>query len=146
MTSHAQARPSSTAVGRSLGFERGLTVLAGLLALLAGGLALVVGTGLLGTFRARRSVLDPMVLDLVRTFPGISTLVGVLAGVLLVVLGLWWLGRALRPESRPDVRLEAGSLSTGGLTVSGSALTEVARLSQISLAACSAMPSVKSFA
>ncbi len=127
MTSHRQARPSSTAVGRSLRFERGLTVLAGLIALLAGGLALVVGAGWLGAFRAHRAVLDPMVVGVVRAAPGITVFVGIAAGVVLVALGLWWISRALSPEARPDMRLETGTLSTGGLTVSGSALTDAIR-------------------
>ncbi|QGK69522.1 alkaline shock response membrane anchor protein AmaP [Allosaccharopolyspora coralli] len=127
VTSHRQPRPSSTAVGRSLRFERGLAVLAGVVALLTGGLALIVGAGWLGDFRADRSVLDPMVVDAVRAAPGITVLVGIAAGVLLVALGLWWISRALRPEARPDMRLEPGTLSTGGLTVSGSALTDAIR-------------------
>lgn len=119
------ARPSSTPTGRSLAFERGATVVVGLLALLAGVLALVVGAGWLGIFRARRAVLDPLAIQWLRTHPQAATAAAIALGLALLVIGIWWVVRALRVEGRPHVRL--GNAPSGSTTVTASALTEAIR-------------------
>lgn len=105
-------RPSSTPVGRALGFERSLIVVLGLLMVLLGAIALVVSLGWSGTFRAQRPVLDPLALNWLRQHPGIAIPAAIGIGVVVIALGLWWLARALRPEPRPDFRLESGLLLT----------------------------------
>ena len=59
----------------------------------------------------------------------------------------WHMPRKAEPKAMPAM-VAALCIFSWALIFSspGSALTEVARLSQISLAACSAMPSVKSLA
>ncbi|MEV7554459.1 alkaline shock response membrane anchor protein AmaP [Amycolatopsis sp. NPDC089917] len=112
---------SAKALGRSTGTERTLTVLIGLLALLGGAAVLVVGAGWLGTYRANRSLVDPIALDwLLRN--ALAARIGALVlGVLLLWLGLWWFSRSLRPEGRPDLELD-------DLVVTASAISEAVRV------------------
>lgn len=117
--------PSSAPLGRGTGFERGLLTALGVLALLAGIGGLAVGSGLLGTFRSRRPVLDPIFTDWARSTPQIWIPVAIAGGLVLFVLGAWWVRRALRPEPRPDVRLGAGD--GGELTITANALTDAVR-------------------
>jgi hypothetical protein len=112
---------SAKALGRSTGTERTLTVLIGLLAVLAGAAVLALGAGWLGTYRGRRPLADPMALDwLVRN--ALPSRIGALVlGVLLLWLGLWWFFRSLRPEGRPDLELD------DDLVVTSSAISEAVR-------------------
>ncbi len=116
---------SATPVGRSLTFERTVTVVTGLLVLAAGVLALVVGAGLAGTFRARRSVIDPLALRWLRDNPRIAVAAAIALGVVLLALGVWWITRSVRPEARPNIRLAGGP--GGGTTVTAPAMTEAIR-------------------
>ncbi|UVS78020.1 alkaline shock response membrane anchor protein AmaP [Actinokineospora sp. UTMC 2448] len=106
--------PSLRAVARSYRAERGLTGVVGLLALLAGALALVVGAGWLGRFRAARPVLDPVALDTVAAWPEVARIAAIAAGLLLLVLGIWLAARALRPEAHPDLHLDDALTVTSG--------------------------------
>ncbi len=117
------ARTSTTPSGRSLGFERGLVLVVGLLILLAGILALIVGAGWFGGFRAQRSVLDPIAVQWWNAYPQVGIPVAIVLGIVLLGLGLWWLARALRPDPRPDLRLE----DEPGLIVTSSALGNAIR-------------------
>jgi hypothetical protein len=121
----ATPQPSTTPIGRSLGFERGLTVVLGLAALLAGLAALVVSTGALGKYRALRPVLDPLVVQAWRSAPRLAAALVLLLGIALFLIGVWWVFRSLHPEPRPDVLLE--NSPSGSLTVTSSALTEAIR-------------------
>ena len=94
------------AQGRSHGAERALTSLIGVLAVLGGAAALVVGMGWLGQFRGHRPVLDPIAVGWLGSHALYARIGAVLLGVLLLVLGLWWFFRSLRPERRPDLRLD----------------------------------------
>ncbi|MGH3885397.1 MAG: alkaline shock response membrane anchor protein AmaP, partial [Pseudonocardiaceae bacterium] len=89
------------ATARSAGAQRTLVGLIGLLCLAAGAAALVVGSSLLGANRAARSVLDPLALDSLRTHQTLARGVTIAAGVVLLVLGLLWAARAVKPERRP---------------------------------------------
>lgn len=113
---------SAKALGRSTGTERSLTVLIGLLALLAGAAALVVGAGWLGTYRGRRPLVDPLALDWLSRNALASRIGALVLGVLLLWLGLWWFFRSLRPEGRPDLELD------DDLVVTSSAISEAVRL------------------
>ena len=123
--SSAQARPSRTPVGRALGFERSLLGVLGVVLLAAGALALVVGTGLLGGFRAQRPVLDPLLVQWISGNRVIFYIAGLVVGVVLAALGAWWLLRSLRPEGRPNVALD--DESGGSATVTSGALADAVR-------------------
>lgn len=120
-----EIKPSSTPIGRAAGFERGVVVLLGVLSLLAGVAAIVVGSGALGVFRAQRPVADPLLVQWLRDNAQLAAVIGIVAGVVLFVLGLWWLVRAMRPEQRPDVRLEHAD--SGDLHITAGALANAVR-------------------
>ncbi|MDA3625366.1 alkaline shock response membrane anchor protein AmaP [Saccharopolyspora oryzae] len=119
-----EIKPSTTPTGRGMGFERGVVVLIAVLAVLLGAAVLLVGTGWLGLFRAQRPLADPILVQWLSENSQLALGIGIALGVVLFVLGLWWVARALRPESRPDMRLERGN---GELTVTAAALTEAVR-------------------
>ncbi|MGW1678746.1 alkaline shock response membrane anchor protein AmaP [Saccharopolyspora sp. NPDC002376] len=119
-----EIKPSTTPTGRGMGFERGVIVLIAVLAVVLGAAALLVGTGWLGLFRAQRPLADPILVQWLSENSQLALGIGIAVGIALFVLGLWWVVRALRPESRPDVRLERGN---GELTVTAAALTEAVR-------------------
>ncbi len=116
---------SSAAVARSAGTERTLTTLLALVALAGGVVVLLVGTGALGSARAGRSLVDPIAVDVLRANRSLVLALAIVAGLLLVLLGLWWALRSLRPESKPDLVLD-GSRGTR-LTVSSGAVSEAVR-------------------
>ncbi len=109
---------SAKALGRSTGTERTLTVLIGLLALLGGAAVIAVGAGWLGTYRADRSLVDPIALDWLSQHALAARIGAIVLGVLLLWLGLWWFFRSLRPEGRPDLELD------DDLVVTSSAISE----------------------
>ncbi|WP_199431692.1 alkaline shock response membrane anchor protein AmaP [Qaidamihabitans albus] len=116
---------SARALSRPYGAERSLAFGIGLLGLAAGVLALVVGFGWLGTYRAGRPVVDPLAVDWLSAQPVLARSVAVAAGVLLFAGGLWFLLRCLRPEGRPDIRLDT---SVGReLTVTAGAIASAVR-------------------
>ncbi|GAY10546.1 alkaline shock response membrane anchor protein AmaP [Pseudonocardia sp. N23] len=102
-------RRSRRAVARSAGRERRVVGLIGLLALLAGAGTALLAFGVFGSGRAERPLLDPMIVDALRSQPMVSRIVAIVVGVLLVVLGLVWAVRALAPERRPDLSVDAGA-------------------------------------
>jgi hypothetical protein len=116
---------SSAAVARSAGTERTLTTLLALVALAGGVVVLLVGTGVFGSARAGRSLVDPIAVDVLRANRSLVLALAIVAGLLLVLLGLWWALRSLRPESKPDLVLD-GSRGTR-LTVSSGAVSEAVR-------------------
>lgn len=108
------------ALARSYRAERVFLTVVGLLALLAGSAALVVGLGWLGRLRAQVPVADPMVLDWLGDHHLWAQIGAVLLGLLLLVLGLVFVIRSLRPEAHPDLELD--HTATSGFRVTASAL------------------------
>jgi len=99
-----------------------MTTLLGLVALAGGVVMLLVGAGVLGSARARSSVIDPVAADLLSANRVLALTVAIVLGVLLLILGLWWALRSLRPESKPDVVLDDSHAT--GLTVTSGALAD----------------------
>jgi hypothetical protein len=102
-------RGSRRAVARQVGGDRGRLGVLGLLLLLAGAGAALLGYGIFGTGRAARPLLDPMIVDSLRANPTLWRWVAIAAAVVLVALGLVWTARSLRPERRPDLVLESSA-------------------------------------
>ena len=61
------SRRSRAAVARSAGGDRTLTTVLGLVLVAASVLALLVGFGVFGSFRAQRPVIDPLIVEWVST-------------------------------------------------------------------------------
>jgi hypothetical protein len=99
-------RRSRSAVARSSGADRLVAVLVGLVLLAAGVLVALLSYGFFGTARAGRPLLDPMIVEWMRGNALAARLIAIGAGVALAVLGLVWAARSVRPEQRPDLRLE----------------------------------------
>ncbi len=104
----ALRRRSRSAVARSAGGDRSTTVVLGLVLLAAGVLVALLSYGVFGTARAGRPLLDPMIVDAVRAQPLLARVIAIAAGVVLVLLGLTWAARSVRPERRPDLALDGG--------------------------------------
>ncbi|RSD08609.1 Asp23/Gls24 family envelope stress response protein [Amycolatopsis eburnea] len=116
---------AAKALSRSYAGERALTFLVGLLALLGGALALVVGFGVLGEYRGRRPLLDPMAVEWLGSHATPARIAAIVLGVLLFVLGLRWALRSLRPEPRPDLDLDR--TEGAELVVTASAIADAVR-------------------
>lgn len=99
------SRRSRAAVARSAGSDRSLTVLIGLILVLASVAVLLVGYGVFGSFRSRRPLLDPIALDWVGSHAAASRWIAIGVGVVMVIVGLVWVLGSLRPEPRPDMLL-----------------------------------------
>lgn len=116
------SKASSAALARSYRGERLLTGVVGALAVLTGALVAVVGLGWLGSYRAKRPVIDPIAVQWIVDRPLVSRVVALVAGLLLLALGLIWFFRALRPEAQPDLALDR---TVGkGLRVTAGALAD----------------------
>jgi hypothetical protein len=101
-------RRARSAVARSAGGDRWLIVLLGLLLLAAGVLVALLSYGIFGAGRGARPLLDPMIVDALRAQPLLWRLVAIAAGVVLFLIGLAWAARSVRPEPKPDLRLDGG--------------------------------------
>jgi hypothetical protein len=119
------SRRSRAAVARSAGRDRTLTTVIGLVLLAAAAIALLVGYGVLGVFRAQRPLIDPIAVSWVTTNVNATRWIAIGGGVVLLVIGLWWAVRSLRPEPRPDVSLS--ELPGERLTVEHSAICDAVR-------------------
>ncbi len=119
------SRRSRAAVARPAGGDRTLTMLLGLVLLVAGVLATLVGFGVFGTFRAQRPLIDPVLSSWIGQHAVASRWIAIGAGIVLLLVGLWWAARSLRPEPQPDVTL---SESPGErLTVEHAAICDAVR-------------------
>ncbi|MCE0766077.1 alkaline shock response membrane anchor protein AmaP [Pseudonocardia kujensis] len=105
-------RGSRRAVARSARVDRIWLALLGFVLLAAGTLAALLGYGVFGAGRAARPLLDPLIVDALRAQQQLWRWVAIAVGVVLVVLGLWWAVRSLRPERRPDLLLDGSTDST----------------------------------
>jgi hypothetical protein len=99
-------RGARKAVARSAGADRVWLAVLGFVLLAGGTLAALLGYRVFGAGRAARPLLDPMIVEALRAQQQLWRWVAIAAGVVLVVLGLWWAARSLRPERRPDLLLE----------------------------------------
>jgi hypothetical protein len=115
-------RRSRRAVARSAGRERRIVGLIGLLALLVGAGTALLAFGVFGSGRAHRPLLDPILVDALRAQPLIWRIVALLVCAVLVVAGLVWAVRALAPERRPDLTVDAGPDTS--VVVTSSAVAE----------------------
>jgi hypothetical protein len=111
---------AAKALARSHRGDRVRVFLVGLVALLGGALALVVGFGLLGEFRAQRPLLDPIAVAWLGANAVPAKIVAIGLGLLLLVTGLAWVVRTTRPEPRPDLALDR--TEGAELTVTGGGL------------------------
>jgi len=119
------SRRSRAAVARSAGGDRTLTTVLGLVLVAASVLALLVGFGVFGSFRAQRPVIDPLIVEWVSTHATAARWIAIGIGVVLFLIGLWWTLRSLRPEPRPDVSLS--ELPGERLTVEHAAISDAVR-------------------
>ena len=115
------SRQSRNALGRSARVERTLVALIGLLMLVAGALGVLVGFTVFGGPRSLRPILDPMAVAVLRANPISARSIAIVVGLLLVVLGLIWVVRTVRPERRPDLLLRAGSAGSVRVTAAATA-------------------------
>ena len=132
------SRRSRRASARSAGGARSVIALVGLLGLVCGLIGALVGLGVFGINRSHRPLLDPLTLALLRAYPITAALTAVAAGLLLVILGVFWLFRSLRPESRPDLVLDATGSTTLRVTAAATAAAitdDIQRLAGVGRAA-----------
>lgn len=102
------ARSARRAVARSAGGSRWGITLLGLVLLAAGVLTVLLTLGVFGANRPERPLLDPMISQFLGTYQLWARIAAIVLGVLLLVLGLNWAVRSLRPERRPDLVLDGG--------------------------------------
>ncbi len=112
-------------LSRMLGFERALVGFLGLLFLAAGAAVVAVGQGWLGAGRAQRPVTDPLAVGWVNGNAAWAAVAAIAGGIVLLAVGLWWLIRTLRPERKPDVRLDQSPAGRSRMTAD--ALTRAVR-------------------
>jgi multisubunit Na+/H+ antiporter MnhC subunit len=101
-------RRALAAVARSTTADRATALVIGLVLIAAGVLVLLLSHGVFGVGRASRPLLDPMIVDALRAQPLAARLIAIAVGLVLAVLGLVGAARSLRPEARPDVRVDGG--------------------------------------
>lgn len=130
------SRESRAAVARSERPNRLVVGGVGALAVVGGAAALGVSAGWVGKLRAGRPLADPMALDWLRDHQLWAQVGALVAGVSMVLLGLWLASQTLRPESRPDLVLEKDLVlemdaesepAAGGLLVTAHAIAEAIR-------------------
>jgi len=119
------SRRSRAAVARSTASDRTLVLLAGLVLLAVGVLVVLLGQGVFGTYRAQRPLIDPEITGWITTNGTAARWIAIGAGVVLLVLGLVWVVRSLRPEPRPDVLLS--DVPGSRLSVEHSAIADAVR-------------------
>ena len=118
------SRRSRAAVARSVAGDRTLVILAGLVLLAVGVLVVLLGAGVFGVYRAQRpSSTRTSAPGSTRTAP--RPLDRDRGGIVLLVVGLTWAIRSLRPEPRPDVLLS--DVPGQRLSVEHSAIADAVR-------------------
>lgn len=119
------SRRSRAAVARSAGADRSLLTLAGIVLAALAAVVLLLSYGVFGRYRAGRPLLDPIALNWANHHLLATRWIAIGVGVVLVILGLWWLLGSLRPERRPDVLLADSPGER--LTVEHAAISEAVR-------------------
>jgi hypothetical protein len=105
-------RRSRSAVARSAGGDRWLVALIGLVLLAVGVGVTLLCSGVFGSARAGRPLLDPIIVATVAADLLLARVIAIAGGIVLAVLGLAWVARSVRPEPRPDLVLSAGPDTT----------------------------------
>lgn len=119
---HRTRRRARAAVARSAAGNRILVLLIGLVLLATGVGAALLSYGVFGAARSARPLLDPVVAATVAADPLLWRGVAIAGGLVLALFGLAWVARSVRPEPRPDMRLDGGRDTT--ILVSSAALGE----------------------
>ncbi|MDL5156608.1 alkaline shock response membrane anchor protein AmaP [Actinomycetospora termitidis] len=119
------SRRSRRAVARSTAADRARVLLTGLVLLALGVLVVLLGYGVFGSNRAQRPVVDPVVSDWIAGNADLTRWIAIVGGIVLLVVGLTWAVRSLRPEPRPDVLLS--EVPGQRLTVEHSAIADAVR-------------------
>jgi type IV secretory pathway TrbD component len=119
------SRRSRAAVHRSTASDRTLVLLSGLVLLVVGVLVVLLGQGTFGVNRAQRPVIDPQVSTWMSANATSTRWIAIGVGVVLLIVGLTWAVRSLRPEPRPDVLLS--DVPGQRLTVGHSAIADAVR-------------------
>ncbi len=116
---------SRAAVARSTASDRTLVLLSGLVLLAVAVLVLLLGQGVFGVYRAQRPLIDPQISGWMTANATATRWIAVGIGIVLLVIGLIWAVRSLRPEPRPDVLLS--EVPGQRLTVEHSAIADAVR-------------------
>jgi len=119
------SRRSRAAVARSTASDRTLVLLSGLVLLAAGVLVVLLGQGTFGVNRAQRPVIDPQVSAWMSANATSTRWIAIGIGVVLLIVGLNWAVRSLRPEPRPDILLS--DVPGQRLTVGHAAIADAVR-------------------
>jgi enamine deaminase RidA (YjgF/YER057c/UK114 family) len=119
------SRRSRAAVARSVAGDRTLVILAGLVLLAVGVLVVLLGAGVFGVYRAQRPLIDPDISSWITANGTLARWIAIVGGIVLLVVGLTWAIRSLRPEPRPDVLLSG--VAGQRLTVEHSAIADAVR-------------------
>lgn len=119
------SRRSAAAMVRSARTDRMVATVMALIALTGGVTGLLVGTGVFGTAAAERPLVGPIVVGWVAAHRQGALGIAIVAGLLLVWLGLWLVLRSVRPERIPDLVLDPSPAA--GLTVTAAALSDAVR-------------------
>lgn len=119
------SRRSRAAVARSTAGDRTLVILAGLVLLAVGVLVVLLGAGVFGVYRAQRPLIDPEISSWIADNAVLARWIAIVGGIVLLVVGLIWAVRSLRPEPRPDVLLSG--VPGQRLTVEHSAIADAVR-------------------
>jgi enamine deaminase RidA (YjgF/YER057c/UK114 family) len=119
------SRRSRAAVARSTASDRTLVILSGLVLLAVGVLVVLLGMGIFGVYRAQRPLIDPEISAWILANATLTRWIAIVGGIVLLVVGLTWAIRSLRPEPRPDVLLS--EVPGQRLTVEHSAIAEAIR-------------------
>ncbi|WP_028932889.1 hypothetical protein [Pseudonocardia spinosispora] len=115
------SRRSRRALARSARAERSLLALLGIVLLALGVFGALVGFGVFGDGRSSRPVVDPLAVGFLHDNALVASVAAIVLGVVLVVLGLTWVARTLRPERRPDLVLSSGEASSLRVTAGAAA-------------------------
>lgn len=124
MSKTAATKPAATrkASAPAAGLQRFLIAIIGVLSLAAGIAALILGSGLLGAERAAEPVLGLTAVDAVQAHRVLAGGVAIGGGLVLLLLGLFWAGRDLSPETRPALVLDPNPERR--LEISAAAMTD----------------------